>query len=184
MYPGCPSTVTLIGPSCDGIMPWLKLAALLHVTPAAGVLAGTRLVPLICNQVLSAITDCPKAVFTEVMMGAPAAAVVMVPEPCAVKAPELFWPSVRVNDPVAPANAPVPPETVTVMVSPRLLKPVGVKMLMLSVALTGILAKILRLGRLVTSVARATVTFPNGAMVPDTVVLLNSSVHGKQNTPP
>src|SRR5262249_5104514 len=103
--------VTLIPLSCVGIFPLANSGALLQSTPVDGVFAGTRFVPLIWSHVLYATRGRPKAAFTTVMTGAPAAPVVNVPLTCIVGGLFCKW-GLITNDPVTPAYAPVPSATV------------------------------------------------------------------------
>src|SRR5580658_1281716 len=70
MNAGFPLTVALTPPSCVGISPFRNSGALLQITPAAGVVAGTRFVPLISTHVFGAITAAsPVALNTPVIDG-------------------------------------------------------------------------------------------------------------------
>src|SRR5580700_3094487 len=80
------------------------------MTPAAGVLAGTRLEPLITIKVFCAIVVLPLAVVTEVIVEVPALGCVMEPEPVNVNvAPLGLRAKLALSDPVAPLKIPVPP---------------------------------------------------------------------------
>jgi len=59
--------VTLTPPSSVGISPEAKEGAVLQIVPLAGVLAGTRSVPLITIKVFWAITGPALAVVTDVI---------------------------------------------------------------------------------------------------------------------
>ena len=108
-------TVTLIPPNWVGIRPEANSGALLQKTPAAGVLAGTRFGPCISTQVFGAMKGAsePEA-FTEVMVGCvvPCAGWSRVPEPVKVNVVLDMLVMVIVAEPLAPANAPVPPVSV------------------------------------------------------------------------
>src|SRR5947209_16423985 len=92
------------------ILPEANSGALLQTTPVEGVLAGTRLVPLITVHELGAISLPPNAVVTSVMRGRPVAPVVTAPLPVKVtEVPSGETEIFTVTEPVAPAYAPVPP---------------------------------------------------------------------------
>src|SRR6202044_2666591 len=95
-------TVTLTPPSCVGIWPLAKEGAVLQMTPAEGVLAGTRFVPRITIKSFCAIVGLPKAVSTEVIVGIPGAGWINVPEPVSANVPSLFNVMFAARVPVAP----------------------------------------------------------------------------------
>src|SRR5579883_1100894 len=92
-----------IAPSLVGILPLLNSGAALQSKPVDGVFFGARFVPLICIHVFTAMSSDPKAVFTEVMMGAPGAAETIVPVPVTLMVSSLLNTVVALIDPVAPA---------------------------------------------------------------------------------
>ena len=106
--------MTLIPPSWVGIRPEANSGALLQITPAAGVLLGTRFGPCICTHAFGAINGASEpAVLMEVIVGRtlPAGGCVRVPDPVKVNVCLDVLVTVRVAEPVAPANTPVPPVT-------------------------------------------------------------------------
>src|SRR5580704_16845246 len=104
-------------PSCVGISPAANEGAVFQMTPLAGVLAGTRLEPLITMNVFCAIVELPFAVVTEVIVDVPDLGCVIEPDPVSVQVVLLgLRAKLALSDPVAPLKIPVPP----VMVQGRL----------------------------------------------------------------